>query len=176
VAVLQQIRLVAAVALLSAMFMPLSECARGKSNQPPPPAKPLLRQLVSRCSNLADCDYVVKEMKDLKNFGDLKNYWGSFLVLFTFVWPFYSLLAIRLSQGRRFTWLLHVLELMLCGGTLYLLWSITFFGEYRYGTTVVLAAVSSIVCVALIDIFLIIRGAIRRRKSRKQTPASPHSG
>jgi hypothetical protein len=157
---LNKIRLGAAIALLCAMFLPLSECSgRTPKQAPAPPAKPLMRQLVSGCDNAADCKVVAKE---------LTLSWEGALQLLTFTWPFIFLPLAAKWAGRRFTWIMHLLELLLCAGTLYMLWGITLFDEARYGTTVVLAAVLTYGISAIIYLVRAIRAALRRRRALRQ--------
>jgi hypothetical protein len=156
---LRKIRLCAAIALLCAMFMPLSECSGSSPKTAQPAAKSIPRQLISSCDHPADCKVVAKEL-------DIS--WDSALKLFAFTWPLALLLAIHKWSGRRFTWLLHVLELLLCGGTLYMLWGITLFGELRYGSTVVMAALAAYACAALAGIILVIRATLSRRNIKKE--------
>ena len=173
-----KVRLAATIALLCAVFMPLSECTgcTGSSESAPSagkelakdakeaPQTPILRQLISGCSQKGECRVVAEEL-DFSG-----EFWVSTLKLLTFSWPLIFMLMTERWRGRRFTWLLHLLELLLCGGTLYMLWGFVFLGELRYGATVVIVATLTYAVTALIAIVQTIRVAIKRRRERKRPP------
>lgn len=69
------------------------------------------------------------------------------------VWPLLFFLLERKRRQWRFVWIVYLVELLLCGGTIYWLYVFTTFGHWLYGAYVVAVAIA---IHALTSIFLLI--------------------
>jgi hypothetical protein len=114
---LRPLRLGAAMAMVCAFCLPLSECSSGNlPYESPGTYYPNTRR------------YAYKE-------ADV-SWWGA-AVLLAFSWPMLFVLAERSAVERRYFRRFYFLELILCAGTIYMLWCLTVFEQWLYGAYLV---------------------------------------
>jgi hypothetical protein len=157
--ILQQIRLGAAIVLLCAIFLPLSQCSQhGDDSAPTPQALSHARHFFPR----SDTDY--QYQYGVKGLGlSLRGV----LTLIAFVWPLgFAIWNRRFGQPPRFWWIFYGGELLLCAGTIYVVGALTLGGRWLYGAYVGEVAISIYACTSLILIFDRIRNRFRIRSAR----------
>ena len=131
VTTLHKIRLGAAIALICTLFLPLSQCSRNE-NTVPSNTKPPALQLFPQSDKQISYEYAV---------GELEFSVRGIMTLLAFTWPLLFVFTGGKLQNTRFTPVQHLLELTLCGGTLYWLHCLTRFGHWMYGAYVVLISI-----------------------------------
>jgi hypothetical protein len=111
--------------MIAALFVPLSECSRGgKSPTTPVPSRTLLHKVFPRSDAQTEYDYGATRL-DLSISG--------VATLVAFGWPLVlALLNRRIAEKRR-AWILHLLELLLCAGTIYWVYAATLDGTRLWG-------------------------------------------
>jgi hypothetical protein len=135
----RRIRLVASLALLCALFLPLSECRKDAGL---PPEQPTFAQrLFPQDNERASYRYAFELVH-----GD----WGGVLTVAAFCWP--ALLLAAALKWPRFgeSWLTHLLELAACGGSAWLISLLAgLFGHPLYGAYIAFTAIGLYACAAL---------------------------
>lgn len=66
------------------------------------------------------------------------------------LWPFAALILDKKLRGRRFVWILYLIELLLCAGSVYWLYCFTAMGRWLYGAYVVCAAMAVLAVTTII--------------------------
>jgi hypothetical protein len=127
----RRLRLGAAIVLLGAAFLPLSECSRRETH--PPPAPTTIAQKLFPQTN-PDFAYQY-------GFRSIELSVAGVLTVVAFVWPLLFVLFIDKRRGSRLRRTFLVIELLLCAGTLYWVHAIMFGGTWLYGAYIVLGAV-----------------------------------
>lgn len=144
---LRKLRLTAALVLLCAIALPLSECSQGE-NQLPTAPKTVAQRLYPQSTADVSYQYGYRSIAfDLS---------GLFTMI-AFGWPLAFALFVRRNLRPRMKWTLRVLELLLCAGTIYWLNTISFhsFGAtWLYGAYVGLVAVVVFTVLGIVAWFL----------------------
>jgi hypothetical protein len=142
--------------MIAALFVPLSECSRGgKPPTTPVPSRTLLQKIFPQSDAQTDYEYGAARLGLSIN---------GIATLIAFGWPL-GLAVIRqaIAEKRR-AWILHVLELLLCAGTIYWIHLVTLPGKRLWGTYLVFALMVVYAIAALIDL-----ASGGRRKFARQT-------
>ncbi len=154
---MQKLKLTLGVLMIAALFVPLSKCSHGgKENAAPPPAKAGLQKIFPRDDARTDYDYGVKRLAP--------SIYGA-LTLVAFGWPLTVALLGRRARGKRFAWLLYVLELLLCAGTIWWIHPLSDSARFLWGTYFVWVLMSAYAIAALLDLGTNLRGGARRSGS-----------
>jgi hypothetical protein len=142
-ALMQKIRMVAAIVLLGAIFLPLSQCSQHGANSSPPTSQALAHShhLFPRSDNDFEYEYGIRE---------LGFSWRGLLTLVAFAWPLAFLIWSQRLEQTRFLWILYVAELFLCAGTVYWLGALTMGGRWLYGAYIVVGATAVYALSALV--------------------------
>ena len=130
--------------MIAALFVPLSECSRG-GNQPttPAPSRTLLQKTFPRSDAQTDYDYGVARLGLSIN---------GIATLIAFGWPLVLALISQSIAGKRRAWILHLLELLLCTGTIYWIHLATLVGKRLWGAYLVFALMGVYAIAALVDL------------------------
>ena len=126
--------------MIAALFVPLSECSRG--GKPPTTPRTLLQKTFPRSDAQTDYDYGVARLGLSIN---------GIATLIAFGWPLVLALINQSIAGKRRTWILHVLELLLCAGTIYWIHIATLAGKRLWGTYFVFTLLVAYAIAALVD-------------------------
>lgn len=158
--ILQRIRLIAAIVLVVAIFLPLSECSRTENKTIEPPRHTIAQWFFPRDNENFSYSYVVGVIR--------ASSWqaGTFGSV-ALLWPLAAFLFDRKLARKRFGWLIYILELALCFGTIYWLWLFTAMGRWLYGAYVVAVAAGIFACATLILLVLSIRSFVAQRRAQK---------
>ena len=148
--ILQRIRLIAAIVLVCAIFLPLSECSRRDDKNFVPPQKTLSQHLFPQDNNDFVYWYVIGIVRP-------STWQGAIFALIALLWPLAAFLFDKKLARKRFGWLIYILELALCYGTIYWLSLFTALGRWLYGAYVVAVATGLLACVTLVLLILSIR-------------------
>ena len=141
----------AAVLLLCAAFLPLSQCSYSKT-----PA-PTLQALFPRSDSEVQYNYAVTWV----NFST-----SGALTLLAFTWPLLFVGLFRRSGKSRTGWLATAPELLLCAGTLYWIYVMTAFRDrLLYGTYVAVLAVLLYASGVLLPAVQAVRAFYSRRRT-----------
>lgn len=143
------IRLGAAMALVCAICLPLSQCAHARH---PPPYVAETFRLFPRNDGQFDYVYAAEE---------LGFSWKGMLTLVAFTWPVPAILLGRRCAGSRFGWVGYVAEVLLCAGTVYWLICLTLFGDWLYGSYVVVISMILFACTALFLLYPSVSDLVR---------------
>jgi hypothetical protein len=157
---LQRIRLIAAVVLIVAIFLPLSECSRRDDKNFVPPQKTLSQHVFPQDNNDFVYWYVIGIVRP-------STWQAAIFALIALLWPLAAFLSDKKLAQKRFGWLIYVLELALCWGTIYWLSLFTALGRWLYGAYVVAVAAGIFACGTLILLILSIRNFMAQRRSLK---------
>ena len=142
--------------MIAALFVPLSECSRdGKPPTTPVPSRTLLQKIFPRSDAQTDYDYGVARLGLSIN---------GIATLIAFGWPLVLALMNQSIAEKRRAWILHVLELLLCAGTIYWIHIATLAGKRLWGTYFVFALMVAYAIAALVDL-----ASGRRHKFARQT-------
>ena len=141
---LRKVRLVAAIVLVCAFVLPLSECSRRESHSPPRP-----KSISQRLFPQTNAEFSYQYAYGFVGFSAP----GAVTVL-AFIWPLVFVLSVRRRFGPKLQWFLRVLEVLLCAGTIYWLDVLTLRGfgaRWLYGAYVgvIAVAIFALVGVAL---------------------------
>lgn len=140
--------------MLAALLTPLSECSRGnKANALPPPAKTGWQKIFPRSDSHTDYDYGATRL-------DLSL--GGALTLVAFAWPIGLAIVGRRVRGKRRAWLFHILEILLCAGSIYWIYAITEAGTRLWGAYFVFAIIGVYALATLRDLFGSVSGTSSR--------------
>ena len=132
---LRKLRLIAAIVLVCAIVLPLSECSQ-TGNSSVPVTTSISQQLFPRDNAKFTYWY---------GFEYLWHWFYGPITILAFAWPLMLLLSVRRRIGSRFRLFLQLLELLLCAGTIYWVNTLTQGGRWLYGAyaSVISAAVFS---------------------------------
>jgi 4-amino-4-deoxy-L-arabinose transferase-like glycosyltransferase len=115
----------------------------------------MLERFFPRNDNRFDYSYAYKAIMTFSFVGALE--------LVTFTWPVFAVILDRRLLRRRYSWLQHLIELLLCGWTFY--WGIYLtLGRWLYGAYVAMMAVAAFAITSLVFLFEGIRNLVRRNK------------
>jgi L-lactate permease len=140
---IRRLRVGAAIVLLGAVFLPLSECSR-RENHPPPNPTTVGQKLFPQTNPDFAYQYAFRVI-DFSVAG--------VLTVVAFVWPLLFVLVVDQRRGSRLRRTFLVIELLLCAGTLYWAHAIMLGGTWMYGAYLVLAAVVLFGCTTLASFF-----------------------
>lgn len=132
---LRKLRLTAAIVLVCAIFLPLSECSQGQ-NHSQTTQKSVAQRLYPQSNAEFSYQYGYRSIAFEPS--------GLFTII-AFGWPLAFALFVRRNLRLRLKWTFRVLELFLCGGTIYWLNVLSFhsFGAtWLYGTYIGVIAVA----------------------------------
>jgi hypothetical protein len=162
--ILQKIRLGAAIVLVCAICLPLSQCSSNGESVKPPTAKALAHagHLFPRSDKDFQYQYGIKCLQ--LAFMNPKDYGlNGALTLIAFLWPLAFVVLDKKSRGRRFWWTWSVTALLLCAGTAYWIKALTLDGRWLYGAYVGEAAIAIYASTALVTIGDRLRNFVRSR-------------
>lgn len=142
--------------MIAALFVPLSECSRG--GKPPTtsaPSRTLLQKIFPQSDAQTEYDYGAARLGLSLN---------GVATLIAFGWPLVLALINQSIAGKRRAWILHVLEILLCAGTIYWIHIATLAGKRLWGTYLVFALMVAYAIAAVVDL-----AANRRHKFLRPT-------
>lgn len=162
--ILQKIRFGAAIVLICAIFLPLSQCSQHGDGEAlkTPQALAHARHFFPTSDKDFAYEYGIKDL-DLSLRG--------VLTLVAFVWPLgFAIWGLRLERSR-FLWIFYTAELLLCAGTIYWVTALTLGGRWLYGAYVAEVAIGIFAIASLISLV----AAIRKSRSiiRDGSPSRP---
>jgi hypothetical protein len=163
---LQRIRWIAAIVLVVAIFLPLSECSRRDDKNFVPPQKTLSQHLFPQDNNDFVYWYVIGVVRP-------SSWQAGMFGLVALLWPLAAFLFDKKLAQKRFGWLIFILELALCCGTIYWLSLFTAMGRWLYGAYVVVAAVGIFAVATLILLILSIRSFVAQRRALRISNQAP---
>jgi len=158
--ILQRIRLIAAIVLVVAIFLPLSECSRRDDKNFVPPQKTLSQQVFPQDNNDFVYWYAIGIVRP-------STWQGAIFALIALLWPLTAFLFDKKLAQKRFGWLIYVLELALCWGTIYWLSLFTAMGRWLYGAYVVVVATGIFACATLVLLIFSIQSFVSQRRAQK---------
>ena len=130
--------------MIAALFVPLSECSHGgKAPITPVPSRTLWQKIFPRSDAQTEYDYGAVRLGLSIN---------GIATLIAFGWPLVLALISQFIAGKRRAWILHVLELLLCVGTIYWIHLVTLVGKRLWGTYLVFALIVAYAIAALVDL------------------------
>ncbi len=132
---LRKLRLTAALVLLGAAFLPLSECSQEPNHLVTGP-KSIRQRLYPQSTSDVSYQYAYKSVA--------LNGFTAFTVI-AFTWPLLFLLLARRQMRGKKVWIFRVLEVLLSGGAIYWVNVLTYhsFGAtWLYGAYIAVAALS----------------------------------
>jgi hypothetical protein len=163
--ILQKIRLGAAIVLLCAICLPLSQCAFDGGGTDTPQALAHARHLFPRSDDDFGYYYGIEYLQAA--FVSPKDYGvNGALTLIAFVWPLGFAVWSRKSKLRRFWWIFYTGELVLCAGTGYSVCGLALGTRWLYGFYVAEAAIAIYACTTLILILCRLRSFFAGRKAQ----------
>jgi hypothetical protein len=131
--------------MIAALFVPLTECSRGgKTTAVPAPPRTFLQKIFPRSDAQTEYDYGASRLGLSTN---------GVATLVAFGWPLVLALLNRRIAGKRRAWILYVLELLLCAGTIYWLHLATSVGTRLWGAYLVFALTIAYAVATLLDIW-----------------------
>jgi hypothetical protein len=163
--ILQKIRLGAAIVLLCAIFLPLSQCSSRGGDTETPQAYAQARHLFPQ----DDDDFKYQYATNYLFTGFMRPREDGLLgalTLTVFLWPLAFAIWSRKSKLPRFWWIFYSGELLLCAGTAYWVHALTQGGRWLYGAYVGEVAIAIYACTTLIFVFDRIRNRFRFRSER----------
>lgn len=163
--ILQRIRLIAAIVLVCAIFLPLSECSRRDDKNAPPPSKSFVQRLFPQSNSDFEYAYAIGVMR-------FSSWQAGAFALIALAWPILAFLFDHKIARHRFGWTIYVLELLLCYGTFYWLSLFTALGRALYGTYVVVIAMIGFGIATLVLLVMDIRKFLRERRALKSAGLS----
>lgn len=141
---MRRLKLTLGILMIAALFVPLSECSRGgKTPAAPTPPQTLVRKVFPRSDAQTEYDYGATRL-GLSISG--------VATLVAFGWPLALALLNRRIAGKRRAWILYVLELLLCAGTIYWVYTATLVGTRLWGAYLVFALMIAYGVVTLLDL------------------------
>ena len=151
---LQKIKRTAAIVLLCAALLPLSECSTD-SGDPRPPAPKSLSQMLFPVSH--DNFFYMYAILSILSFT-----WAGAVTALAFTWPFILSIFYRKFPESRL-WIIHSLEVLLCGGTIYWVVYVLAIGHWLYGIYVLFLAILIYGCGSLFSLIHPLRSLLIRR-------------
>jgi uncharacterized membrane protein len=173
--ILQKLRLIAAIVLICAIFLPLSQCSRQGQGQDhdvnSPQALAHSRHLFPRSDDeyvyWYGISYVSTAYASPKD-----NGLSGAVTLIAFLWPLGFAIWSRKSQFPRFWWVFYLVESLLCAGTIYWVYALTLGGRKLYGFYVAEGAIAIYAITTVIIIVTRLRNFFHnRRADPKPSPA-----
>jgi hypothetical protein len=158
--ILQKIRLGAAIALLCAIVLPLSQCAHAGNNERTPEAFAHARHLFPQSDANFSYQYGIKQVGFSL---------AGALAVIAFAWPLGFAIWSRKSHMPRFWWIFYASELLLCAGTAYWINALTQGGRWLYGFYVAEAVVAVYASTTLISISHRLRTLLAQRRAMENT-------
>jgi hypothetical protein len=144
---LHKVRLIAAIVLACAIFLPLSECSQGGTHSPPV-SKSISQQLFPQTNADTTYQYAYRW---------LSFTWFGAVTALAFTWPLVLVLFVRRCIGSRWRWFFQVLELLLCAGTIYWLYILALRGfgaTWLYGAYIGVFAAGVFTCAGVVSWFV----------------------
>src|ERR1051326_2362180 len=139
--ILQRVRLGAAIVLICAIVLPLSQCQNGGVALPTPEALAHAHHLFPRSDNDFQYYYGIKYLRAAFMSPKDNGLLGA-LTLIAFLWPLGFAIWSQKSQFPRFWWIFYSSELLLCAGAAYWVYALTFGGRWLYGFYVAEGAIA----------------------------------
>lgn len=143
--VLPKIRLGAAIILLCAIYLPLSQCSRNGENLKPPTTQALAhsRHLFPRSDSDYEYQYAIKDVIAVGT-NPKDNGLRGVMTLVAFLWPLGFAIWSSKSEFPRFWWIFFAGELLLCAGTAYWIYALAYgtSGRWLYGGYVAEGAIA----------------------------------
>jgi hypothetical protein len=144
---LRKLRLTAAIVLLCAIFLPLSECSQGP-NHSQTAQKSVAERLYPQSNADVSYQYGYRSIAfDL----------AGLFTMIAFAWPLTFALFVRRNLGPRMKWTFRASEVILCAGSIYWLNVLSFhsFGAtWLYGAYIDVIAVAVFTCLGIASWFL----------------------
>lgn len=160
---LQKIRLGAAIVLLCAIFLPLSQCSQGGAGSTETPqAFAHGRHVFPRSDNDFSYNYGIKRVV-VGFISPREDGLAGALTLIAFAWPLALAIWSQKSGLHRFWWMFYTGELLLCAGTVYWVHTLTQSGRLLYGFYVAEAAIAIYTTATLVFIGNRLRNFFRNR-------------
>jgi hypothetical protein len=132
------------ILMIAALFVPLSECSRGgKTPATPTPPQTLVRKVFPRSDAQTDYDYGATRLGPSIS---------GVATLIAFGWPLALAFLDWRIAGKRRAWILYVLELLLCAGTIYWIYAATLIGTRLWGAYLVFALTIAYAVATLLDL------------------------
>ena len=130
--------------MLVALFVPLSECShRGKANDLPPPPKTGLQKIFPRSDAQTEYSYGATRIAPSLH--------GAVAVV-AFGWPLVLAMLERRAAGKRRPWLLYLMELVLCAGTIWWIYAVSEGGRRLWGAYFVFGLMGLYAIAAVVDL------------------------
>ena len=136
---IRKLRLTAAIVLLCAIFLPLSECSQDENH-----SRTAQKSVAQRLYPQSNAEFSYQYGYRSIGFDTM----GLFTVL-AFAWPLGFALFVRRKLRPRMKWVFRILELLLCGGTIYWLNVLSF---HSFGATWLYGAYIGVITVALFTV------------------------
>ena len=131
--------------MIAALFVPLSECSRGgETPATPTPPRTLVHKVFPRSDAQTDYDYGATRLGLSIN---------GLVTLLAFGWPLALALLNWRIAGKRRAWILYLLELLLCAGTIYWLYAATLGGTRLWGAYLVFSLTIAYAIAASLDLW-----------------------
>lgn len=162
---LRKIRLAAAIALVCAIVLPMSECSRRADKTAIAPRHTIPQWLFPQDNDDFQYSYVIGVVRP-------STWQAGIFALIALLWPLTACLADRKIVRKRFGWLIYILELGLCYGTIYWLVLFTALGRRLYGVQVVFCSVLVFAAATLVLLCIDIRNFLRQRRGLKMSNSS----
>ncbi|CAN5514996.1 hypothetical protein BH18VER2_BH18VER2_06160 [soil metagenome] len=130
--------------MIAALFVPLSECSHArKANDLPPPPKTGMQKIFPRSDAQTEYSYGATRIGPSLH--------GASAVV-AFGWPLLLALLERRALGKRRAWLLYVLELLLCAGTIWWIYAVSEGGRRLWGAYFVFGLMGLYAIAAVVDL------------------------
>ena len=158
--ILRKIRLVAGIALLVSICLPLSECSKHGDNQARPATKSFVQLLFPQSNNDFEYQYAISTMR-------FSSWQAGGITLIALIWPIAAVLFDKRLVRKRFGWTVYILELPLCYGTYYWVAFLTGPGRWLYGAYVIAGSIILFACMTLILLIRAIRNLLLQGRALK---------
>ena len=140
---MRKLKLTLGILMIAALFVPLSECSRGKKPDTPPPPKTFVQKIFPRSDAQTDYDYGATRLGPSLN---------GVLTLIAFGWPLTLALLNGSVAGKRRAWIFYTLEVLLGAGTIYWIYAVTEASTRLWGAYFVFTLTIAYTVVALVDL------------------------
>jgi hypothetical protein len=158
--ILRKTRLIAAIALLASICLPLSECSKHGDNQARPATKSFVQLLFPQSNSDFEYHYAISAMR-------FSSWQLGAITLIALIWPIVAVRFDKRLAQKRFGWTIYILELPLCYGTYYWLGFLTLLGRWLYGAYIVAGAILLFACATLFLGILSVRNVLLQRRALK---------
>jgi hypothetical protein len=156
--ILHRLRLTAAVVLVVAIFLPMSECSRHGDKNAIAPRQTFSQLAFPQSNEDFQYSYVISDVR-------LSTWQAGAFGLIALLWPLAACLFDRRVVRKRFGWTVYILELALGYGTIYWLTLFTAMGRRLYGAYIVIVAMAIFALATLVLLVSSIRGMKRLKAS-----------